>query len=177
MFFSLYLAQMGDKTQLLTLLLATRVKNHVMLFFAIMTGFAVGVVLAVIFGSALALLIPHKLLKVVSGIIFIILGVLIFLDGRKSTNKYKKLRYHHHFFSIAGLIFLADFGDKTQIAIALFASSYPPVIVFLAGIAALGLDTLLLVLFSKFIAKKVKESLLEKIAGTIFIGVGTLLFF
>ncbi|MGI8420201.1 MAG: TMEM165/GDT1 family protein [Candidatus Levyibacteriota bacterium] len=174
MFASLYLAQIGDKTQLLTILLSTRTKKHFLLFLAIMTGFTVGVTLAVILGSGLALLIPHKVLKVISGVIFIILGALIFLDGRKGVSK--KKHYPHKFFSIAGIIFLADFGDKTQIAIALFASSYSPYIVFLAAIAALGLDTLLLVLFSKVIMKRLKESIIEKIAGAIFIGVGAFLF-
>ena len=174
-FFSLFLAQIGDKTQLLTLLIATRTKKHFILFWAIMAGFTIGVTLAVIFGSGLTLFVPHKILKMISSLIFIILGILIFLDGRKSVKKTKKLHFRHMFLSVAGLIFLTDFGDKTQIAIALFASTYHPLLVFLAGIVSLGLNTLIVIFFSKAIMHKVNEKIIEKIAGTAFVAIGIFL--
>jgi putative Ca2+/H+ antiporter (TMEM165/GDT1 family) len=177
MFFSLYLAQMGDKTQLLTLLLATRIRDHVMLFLAIITGFAVGVGLAVTVGAGISELIPHRTLKIISATVFIVLGILIIRKSRQSIKKYKKKHFHHQFLSTALIIFLTDFGDKTQIAIALFSASYHPLLVFLAGILALGLDTFIMIYFSKVILHKIREKTIEKIAGILFILTGVFLYF
>src|SRR5438034_872560 len=71
-FISIFLAQMGDKTQLITLILATKTKKHFLLFLAIMTGFLVGVSLAVFVGAGISQLIPHKVLKIISAVILII---------------------------------------------------------------------------------------------------------
>lgn len=177
MFFSLYVAQMGDKTQLLTLLLATRIKNHVMLFFAIMTGFAVGVALAVTVGAGISELVPHKILKIISGTVFIILGILLFRRSRQSVKQYKKKHFQHHFLSTALIIFLTDFGDKTQIAIALFSASYHPLLVFSAGILALGVDTFIMIFFSKIILRKLREKVIESLAAILFVLTGLFLYF
>lgn len=172
LFITLYLSQMGDKTQILTLLLASRTKRHIFLFFAIMTGFAVGVTLAAIFGAGISALIPHKTLGIITGLIFVILGIIIFIDGKKKAKKPKNLRIKHQFLSIALLIFLSDFGDKTQIAIALLSTDYPVIYVFIAAILALALDTILMIFFSKTILKKFNEKTIKKIAGIVFAGIG-----
>ena len=175
MFFSLYLAQMGDKTQLLTILLATKTKKHFLLFVAIMSAFTVSVTIAVIFGAGLSLIIPHVILHIISGSLFILLGVIIVRDGKKKKNKYKSLKLNHPFLAAFILTFLADFGDKTQLALALFAVDYKPLLVFAAGMLALGLDTILMIVFSKVILKFINESLMEKIAGFLFIAAGIFL--
>lgn len=166
---------MGDKTQLLTILLATKTKKHFLLFLAIMSAFTISVGLAVIFGSGLSLIIPHKILHLVSGGIFILLGFFVFWNGKMKKQKYKKIRLTHPFFTAMVLTFLADFGDKTQIALALFAVDHRPLLVFFAGMLALGLDTVLMIVFSKVILKFIKESVMEKIAGILFIVAGILL--
>lgn len=176
MFVSLYLAQMGDKTQLLTLYLATKVrKQHFILFLAIMTAYLISEAVVVVFGASLNLIIPHNILHIVSGIIFLILAVFLIRDGRQKKKKYKNLRFHHLFLTTMFLIFLADFGDKTQIAITLYAAANNPFLVYLAAILALGLDTVIVITFSKVIAKKINESLVERLSGVVFAIVGILL--
>ena len=169
MFFSLYLAQMGDKTQLLTILLATKIRKHVLLFIAIMSAFTISVALAVIFGAGLSLIIPHHILHIISGSLFILLGILLIRDGKKKEIKHKRLKLTHPFLTAFILTFLADFGDKTQLALALFAADQNAFLVFGAGILALGLDTFLMIIFSKLILKKINHALIERLAGILFI--------
>lgn len=172
LFVAIYLSQMGDKTQLLTIFLAARTKKSFLLFFAIMTGFAMSVTLASVFGAGISSLIPHNILRLVTGVIFIMLGIVIYIQGNKKKKAPKKLKIKHQFLSIALLIFLSDFGDKTQIAVALFSIDYSPFLVFTAAMAALGLDTILMIFFSKAITKKLKEATIKKFAGIIFATIG-----
>lgn len=78
-----------------------------------MSAFTVSVALAVIFGAGLSLIIPHNILHIISGSVFILLGIIVFKDGKKKKQKYKHLSLKHPFLTAMVLTFLADFGDKT----------------------------------------------------------------
>jgi putative Ca2+/H+ antiporter (TMEM165/GDT1 family) len=75
-----------------------------------------------------------------------------------------------------GTIFLAEMGDKTQLAaLSMAAETRLPLTVFLAASAALGLVTLLGVVLGSLISQWLPETLLKKIAGTGFILIGGLI--
>jgi putative Ca2+/H+ antiporter (TMEM165/GDT1 family) len=76
-----------------------------------------------------------------------------------------------------GTIFLAEMGDKTQLAaLTMAAETRMPVAVFVGAAAALCLVTLLGVTFGEFISNLVPQALLKKIAGAGFILIGALIF-
>jgi len=69
-----------------------------------------------------------------------------------------------------GMIFLAELGDKTQLAVFNFAAkTQSPVSVFIGGGAALLLTTLLAVLFGSAIARVVPAHVMRIAAGSLFI--------
>lgn len=75
-------------------------------------------------------------------------------------------------------LFLAEMGDKTQLAvITLTASSKKPVSVFLGAILALGIVTLLGVFFGEGVVKIIPEEVLQRVAATAFIGIGLWMWF
>jgi len=81
--------------------------------------------------------------------------------------------------STFGLIFVAELGDKTQLAaIAMAAKSRSPVAVFVGAVAALALVTLIGVAFGETVASLIPAALLQKVSGALFvvIGVAILLF-
>ena len=71
-------------------------------------------------------------------------------------------------------VFIAELGDKTQLATLLFATDHSigKVGVFLAASAALVTSTLLAVLLGDSITRVVSEHTLKIAAGLAFIGVG-----
>jgi putative Ca2+/H+ antiporter (TMEM165/GDT1 family) len=71
-------------------------------------------------------------------------------------------------------IFVAELGDKTQLATLLYASdvSHPKLTVFAASAAALVLTSALGVLAGSLVAEHVNPKLLRWIAGAGFIAVG-----
>lgn len=71
-------------------------------------------------------------------------------------------------------VFLAELGDKTQLATVLFASGgeHKPWQVFLAAACALTLSTAIAVLLGTFAAKYLAAIPLKLIAGLGFIAIG-----
>lgn len=70
-------------------------------------------------------------------------------------------------------LFLAEMGDKTQLAvITLTASTRKPIPVFLGAVVALSVVTALGILFGQGAVRFLPEGLLQRIAATAFIGIG-----
>ena len=81
--------------------------------------------------------------------------------------------------STFGLVFLAELGDKTQLAaIAMAVKSRSPMAVFVGAVAALALVTLVGVSLGEAVANLIPAALLQKVSGALFvvIGVAILLF-
>ncbi len=77
-------------------------------------------------------------------------------------------------FVIFGSVFLAELGDKTQMATMLYATdkSIRPLYVFIAASGALVVSTLLAVVFGETITRFVSEKTLKLLAEMAFIAVG-----
>ena len=78
------------------------------------------------------------------------------------------------FATVFGTIFIAELGDKTQLATLLYASdsAHPKLTVFAASAAALVLASALGVLAGSLVADYVDPKVMRWVAGLGFIGVG-----
>ncbi len=82
------------------------------------------------------------------------------------------------FITTMGTIFLAELGDKTQLAAILMTSKTGrPLSVFLGAIAALSLVTLIGVVFGEGLISIIPQNVLKKGAALAFISIGVLMFF
>ncbi len=79
------------------------------------------------------------------------------------------------FATVFSTIFIAELGDKTQLATLLYASNaeHPKLTVFAASAAALVLTSALGVLAGAFLAENVSPKVVRWFAGLGFIAVGT----
>lgn len=81
------------------------------------------------------------------------------------------------FMTTFGVLFLAELGDKTQLAvITMTTQTAKPVWVFLGATAALCVVTLLGVIFGHVIHQWVPAAILRKVAASIFIIIGLVMF-
>jgi len=77
------------------------------------------------------------------------------------------------FFMAFGMLFLAEMGDKTQLAVFTLVTQHKqPLPIFLGASAALVAVTLIGTLFGDVVAKYVPQPLLQLIAGGLFVGIG-----
>ncbi|HPU30848.1 MAG TPA: TMEM165/GDT1 family protein [Syntrophorhabdaceae bacterium] len=78
-----FLAEIGDKTQLATIALATKYNNLMGVWFGTTSGMLVADIIGIIFGIVLGKKIPENAIKWVSAIIFICFGILGIYDALK----------------------------------------------------------------------------------------------
>jgi putative Ca2+/H+ antiporter (TMEM165/GDT1 family) len=164
------LAEMGDKTQLSILLLSSRTKEYFQLLLGVMLAFLLADGFAILVGSWVTTVIPLHMLKIVSGAVFVIYGILILRSKEEETAS--NLSPKNAFVSGFSLIFISEWGDKTQIASALFAIEYNPWMVMIGVMSALAVLSLLAIYLGGFISGKVDRRAITKVAGMIFILIG-----
>jgi len=130
------LAEMGDKTQLLSLMLAARYPKHVP---AIIGGIFISTIAnhagAAFLGHWLTVFIGPDRLRWVLGISFLAIGLwLLVPDKIDETSRPKDANSAMQiFFLTAGLFFLAEMGDKTQIATIALGARYADVVSVTTG--------------------------------------------
>lgn len=173
-FAAISLAELGDKTQLAVLCLASQTKKHLNLLLGVILAFILADGLAIILGKIFSGLIPINYIKTAAGIIFITFGIITLVNNKeeKTTCELKK-----PFLSAFTLIFISEMGDKTQISAGLFAAEYNPILVFIGVLLALTILSIIAVYMGKFISTKINKKTIHTIAGILFIAIGITNFF
>jgi putative Ca2+/H+ antiporter (TMEM165/GDT1 family) len=169
-FFAIGLAELGDKTQLAVILLSSRTRDHLQLLIGIFLAFLIVDGAAVLVGSLMTYIIPISFLRIFSGIVFIVFGILILKGGDGKFEE--RLLFKSAFLSGFTLIFITEWGDKTQIAAALFASEYNTMMVLIGTMAALTLVSLAAIYLGKIISNKINRKVISRVAGITFIIIG-----
>ncbi len=80
----IFLAELGDKTQLATLTFAAESRSRLAVFLGSAGALILTSLLAVVFGSGLSRLIPAHYVKLGAGVLFVLLGVwMLFVPAGK----------------------------------------------------------------------------------------------
>lgn len=164
------LAEFADKTQLLIIMLASKTNKHFNLFWGIILAFAIVDGIAILAGSLIANIIPNIIMKIIAGGIFIIFGIITFIKREEEIKLNKK--EINPFITGFLLIFIGEWGDKTQIASAAFATQYNPWLVFFGVIFAMSLMSILSIFLGNVLMKKIKPKTMSIISGLLFIVIG-----
>lgn len=167
------ISEICDKTQITLMFLSSKTKKHKELLFSAMLAFIIVDGIAIFFGSLLKEIFIKDLIKPLSATIFIIFGVFMLLKHKfKEPIKFERAMSENPLPLGFSMVFLAEFGDKTQIVSGIFAMSYNPITVFLGTLTSLFLLSLIAIYIGKkFICKFIKGEI-SKISGAIFIAFG-----
>ncbi len=79
-FLLIFLAELGDKTQLAMVALSAKGKSPLTLFISAIFGFALATLVAIIIGTIGAKFIPIQIIEKIAAIAFVIIGLLIFFN-------------------------------------------------------------------------------------------------
>lgn len=172
-FLIIFLAELGDKTQLVCMTLAARFRA-VPVFFGAMLAFGLLNMLAVVFGAALTQWIPETILTIGVSLLFAFFGIQALRTGlakenEKEENSQNSKGGRSPFITTFLMIFLAETGDKTQIAGAALAVSSPPIPVWIGATLGVGLSVILAVIAGQTVLQKIPISMVHKASGFFFL--------
>jgi putative Ca2+/H+ antiporter (TMEM165/GDT1 family) len=174
-FVAILAVELPDKTLVATLVLSTRYRRGPVLV-GVAGAFAVQCVIAVTAGGLLHLL-PHKVLEVVVGVLFLIGAVLLLREGfgkdeeeaEAAVASAEQLPGRRIAAIAFGVLFAAEWGDASQLATAGLVARYgQPVVVGLAAFIALMLVAWLATVLGVVIQRRLPLHLIQRAAGTLF---------
>jgi putative Ca2+/H+ antiporter (TMEM165/GDT1 family) len=163
------LAEIGDKSQFVCVALAARHRHWPVILGAI-TAFLALNTLAVLFGAGVAAWVPERIMAGLVSLLFAAFGIhALYKQVDDESEDALEMSDHGIFITALLLIFVAEFGDKTQIAVAGLAGSFDPLPVWLGATAALVMVSILGVWAGRTVLQRLPLLWLHRISGAIFL--------
>lgn len=169
------LGEMGDKTQLLAFLLAAKFKRPIPIIFGILIATLINHAFAGVAGTWVAAQLGPTMLRWVVGVGFVVMAVWMLIPDKASGDLSGGKQRFGVFGTTVLAFFLAEMGDKTQIATVALAARYHDLVPVVAG-TTLGMmlaDVPAVFLGGAF-AQKVSMPLVHGIAALIFLSLGVM---
>jgi len=190
-----FVAELGDKTQLAVVTQTCKYRRPWAVFLGAALALTTATALGAAGGRLLSQFLPRSLLQAAAALAFILMGALV---ARAALRAYAcpttPMAYAHApdtvpeagppatpwdwkaFASTFGLLFVAELGDKTQLAVLSLASQRgSPTAVFLGGALALTAVTALGVVGGEGLCRLIPERLLLWLSAAAFVAIGVLL--
>lgn len=166
------LAEIGDKTQLLAFILAARFRKPWPIVAGILVATLVNHGLAGAVGTWISALFDPSLLRWLLGISFIAMAIWVLVPDKLDDDD-TRMTQHGVFLTTLVAFFLAEMGDKTQIATVMLAAQYQALGAVVAG-TTLGMmiANVPAVLLGNRIAHRMPVRLVHGIAAFVFLVLG-----
>lgn len=162
-------AEIGDKSQLVCMSLASRHPVFPVILGASAAFIFLNIV-AVFFGVAIANWLPDYILATIVSLLFSGFGIhALFNNSVAENDEVVEKSGFSIFFTTFLLITVAEFGDKTQLAVVALSSTTNPYAVWVGSTMALISTSVMGVLAGRALLRKIPLSLIHKVSGIIFL--------
>lgn len=165
--FLIFMAEMGDKTQILAMAFATRFKVYEVLV-GVFIGSLLNHGIAVALGAYLSNVIPMGAIQITAGFLFIgfAFWTLKTDDEEDEENKGKNFG---PILTVAVAFFIGELGDKTQLAaITLSVDASFPIFILMGTVSGMVLTSGLGIFVGNKIGDKVPELVIKFVSASIF---------
>ena len=179
-----FVAELGDKTQLVAAGFATRYRAGTVAA-GVCAGYVAISTISALIGVAAGTALPTRAINVTAGLLFIAVGLVALRPAARSSrssgaptsqpgDQARRSRPGGLAVaaSVAGAIVVAELGDKTMLATVALAARNDAVMVWVG--ATLGICTagLLGVALGRAAAARLPDHLIRRVGGVVFVGVG-----
>ncbi|QJW48976.1 TMEM165/GDT1 family protein [bacterium BFN5] len=164
------LAEMGDKTQLLAMAFATRYRWQTVMW-GVFAATVLNHLMAVFIGNYITQLIPMHYVHITAAASFILFGLWTIrgdeLNGEDKMTKYSP------FWTVAIAFFMAEMGDKTQLATIALAAQFNTIVpVWLGTTVGMLIADAIGIIIGIVLGKKIPERAVKWFAALIFLFFG-----
>jgi len=168
------IAEIGDKTNILAMVLATRYRQPLPIILGILVATLANHALAASVGAAVAAWIGPDAMRWILGVLFVVMAGWCLIPDKEDEGP-KSIGKLGAFLATAVAFFLVEMGDKTQLATVALAARFHSVLLVTAGTTAgMLLANVPAVLFGDVIARRVSLKLVRGIAAVSFLALGVL---
>lgn len=168
------LAEMGDKTQLLSLVLAARFRRPYPIIAAILIATLANHALAGLLGASINAWIGESFMRWILGISFLAMAAWTLIPDRLDEEEAAPTRFGV-FGTTLIAFFIAEMGDKTQVATVALAAQYTSLIAVVAGTTVgMLIANAPVVLFGDRITRAVPMKTVHRVAAALFALLGVL---
>ncbi len=172
------LAEIGDKTQLLAFILAARFKKPVPIILGILCATIVNHGLAGALGAWITTVVSPDAMRWILGVSFIGMAIWTMIPDKIEEEETRLGKKWGVFGATLITFFLAEMGDKTQIATVALAAHYvAPLMVVIGTTAGMLIADVPAVFVANKFAEKIPMKLVHSIAASIFLVMGSLTLF
>ncbi|WP_296132019.1 TMEM165/GDT1 family protein [Pseudomonas sp. Ga0074129] len=167
--FIVALAEIGDKTQLLALLLAARFRKPWPIIWGIVVATLANHFAAGAIGNWVAGFFSPATLSWILAASFIAVALWALVPDKLDDDENSNFRRYGPFVTTLIAFFLAEMGDKTQVATVMLAAKYPHFIMVVIG-TTLGMliANVPVVLAGNFAAERLPLTLIRRLAASAF---------
>jgi putative Ca2+/H+ antiporter (TMEM165/GDT1 family) len=170
-----FLAELGDKTQLVVLTMGARHRPA-----AVLTGLAVTAAvlmgLAVTVGAAVGAALPDRVVEVFAGLLFLGFAVWTWrtADEPEADQGFSEGAETRGLLGFLGAFFLAELGDKTELAAASLAADHGVVGTWLGATLGLFAASVVALVAGRFLTDRISRRTLSRLGAFAFALVGVL---
>ncbi|MDR3124742.1 MAG: TMEM165/GDT1 family protein [Endomicrobium sp.] len=170
-FIFMFIAEFGDKTQLLVLSFATRTKP-LDIIWAVIISTLLSHILAVSVGRVVAITLPDIYLQVTTSVFFISFGIYeLFNAFAKSTNI--STVTGHSLYSMIIAFLIAEIGDKSQLATITLSIKYNmPFIILISTTLGIVTADIVAIYLGSILGKKINKKTVRLLSCAIFLTFG-----
>jgi putative Ca2+/H+ antiporter (TMEM165/GDT1 family) len=171
------LAEIGDKTQLLTLVLAARYRKPWPIVAGIFVATLINHGVAGALGAWLTSVIGPSAMRWVLGISFLAMAAWMLIPDKLDDDTGESKRIGGVFLSTAVLFFFVEMGDKTQVATVALAARFDSLVAVVLGTTiGMMLANAPVAFFGEALAKRLPVRIVHRVAAAVFavLGVGVL---
>ncbi|PAB58728.1 TMEM165/GDT1 family protein [Anaeromicrobium sediminis] len=165
----IFISELGDKTQVLAMIFATRYRTS-----QVLLGVSIGCMLnhglAVALGSFLSNFISNEFLQIIGGMIFILFGLWSLNLDDEEDDDFKEMS---PILTVALAFFIGELGDKTQLtAITLGATLKYPLFILLGTVSGMVLTSGMGIFVGSIIGNKISGIQIKFCSAFVFILIG-----
>jgi putative Ca2+/H+ antiporter (TMEM165/GDT1 family) len=172
------LAEIGDKTQLLSLVLAARYRRPWPIVAGILVATLLNHAAAAALGAWITQAVGPALMTTILGVSFLVMAAWVLVPDKLDDEDSAPKARGGIFLTTALLFFAAEMGDKTQVATVMLAARYDALVQVVMGTTVgMMLANVPVVFFGGALAKRVPLGIVRKLAALAFaiLGIAALL--
>jgi len=170
-FAMVFVAELGDKTQLVALCLSSRYNAWVVLA-GITVATLVVHILSVILGGSVGHFLPGAWINLVAGLAFVGFGLWTLRGDTLDDEDCGSTRLKSPFWLVTTTFFLAELGDKTMLSTVTLATAHALIPVWIGSTLGMVVSDGLAIIIGQVLGKRLPERTIQIGAAIIFFGFG-----